>query len=110
MINIIVIPTFEKNVKKIVKKDKLLYKDLQRLFEMLTKNPKEGIYLGNSCYKIRVKNSSINKGKSGGYRVITYYWDKDTLGLLTIYSKSDRENIFESEIDELISELSENMD
>jgi len=109
MVNIITITTFEKNAKKIAKKDKLLYKDLQKLFEILTHNPKEGTSLGNNCYKIRIQNSSANRGKSGGYRVVSYYYNEETLGLLTIYSKSDRENIFENEIDELIVELAEKM-
>ena len=96
MPDIITIPTFDKNVKKIAKKDKLFYLDLQELLSILQKNPKEGIYIGNDCYKIRLKNSSANKGKSGGYRVISYYFNDNKLALLTIYSKSDRENIFES--------------
>ncbi|MDQ7084271.1 MAG: type II toxin-antitoxin system RelE/ParE family toxin [Sulfurovum sp.] len=86
-------------------KDKLLYKDLQRLLEVLSKNPKEGKSLGNNAYKIRLQNSSSNRGKSGGYRVISYFWNEKTLGLLTIYSKSERENIFENEIELLIKEL-----
>jgi mRNA-degrading endonuclease RelE of RelBE toxin-antitoxin system len=109
MVNIVTIPTFEKNAKKIAKRDKLLFKDLQKLFEILTNNPREGTSLGNNCYKIRIQNSSAKRGKSGGYRVVSYYCDKEVLGLLTIYSKSDRENIFQNEIDELIRELSEKL-
>ncbi|MDQ7047941.1 MAG: type II toxin-antitoxin system RelE/ParE family toxin [Sulfurovum sp.] len=103
--SIITTDTFDKNVKKIYKKDKLLYKDLQRLLEALSTNPKEGISLGNNAYKIRLQNSSSNRGKSGGYRVVSYFWNEKTLGLLTIYSKSERENIFEHEIELLIKEL-----
>ncbi len=103
--SIVTTDTFDKNVKKISKKDKLLYKDLQTLLEILSKNPKEGKALGNNAYKIRLQNSSSGKGKSGGYRVISYFWNEKTLGLLTIYSKSERENIFEKEIEALISEL-----
>jgi mRNA-degrading endonuclease RelE of RelBE toxin-antitoxin system len=103
--SIITTDTFDKNVKKISKKDKLLYKDLQILLETLSKNPKEGTALGNNAYKIRLQNSSCNRGKSGGYRVISYFWNEKTLGLLTIYSKSERENIFENEIEALIKEL-----
>ena len=64
MVNIITIPTFEKNAKKIAKRDKLLHKDLQKLCEILNNNPKEGTFLGNDCYKIRIQNSSANRGKS----------------------------------------------
>ena len=109
MPEIITLPTFDKNVKKIAKKDKLFYKDLQKLLDTLHNNPKEGIFLGNNCYKIRVNNSSSNKGKSGGYRVISYHFNNKKLALLTIYSKSDRENIFEHEIENLIRELAENI-
>ena len=109
MVGIITSGTFDRNVKKIAKKDKLLYKDLQQLLETLTAKPDSGTHLGNKTYKIRIKNSSSNKGKSGGYRIISYYWNKHTLGLLTIYSKSDRENIFENEIEELIKELAQNL-
>ncbi len=109
MVDIITTGTFEKNVKKISKKDKLLYKDLKDLLELLIEKPDSGTYLGNNSYKIRIKNSSSNKGKSGGYRIISYFWNDNILGLLTIYSKSDRENIFENEIDTLIKELAQNV-
>jgi mRNA-degrading endonuclease RelE of RelBE toxin-antitoxin system len=105
MFQIITTPTFEKNTRKIAKRDKLLHIDLQNLFDILLLNPREGKPIGNSCYKIRVKNSSAKKGKSGGYRVISYCIKEDKIGLLTIYSKSERENIFQNEIDALIAEL-----
>ena len=105
-IRIVATPTFERNAKKIAKKDRLLHVDLQTLFELLSDNPKAGVYLGNNCYKLRLKNSSSRSGKSGGYRVISYYYDQqEIVGLLTVYSKSVRDNIFENEIDELIVEL-----
>ena len=109
MPEIITLPTFDKNAKRIAKKDKLFYKDLQKLLDILDNNPKEGIYLGNNCYKIRLRNSSANRGKSGGYRIISYYFNDNKLALLTIYSKSNRENIFEHEIEELIIELAKNI-
>lgn len=110
MVEVIVTNTFSKNVKKISKKDKLLHKDLQYLYNLLQENPKSGIFLGNNAYKIRLKNSSNNKGKSGGYRVISYLYKDDVIGLLTIYLKSEKENIFEDEIDSLIVELAKNFD
>jgi len=105
MIEIITTNTFNKNVKSLSKKDKLLYKDLQYLYNLLQENPNSGTSLGNNAYKIRIKNSSSKKGKSSGYRVISYIYKNDIIGLLTIYSKSNKENIFESEIDNLIVEL-----
>ena len=44
-------------------------------------------------FKVRVRNSDTNRGKSGGYRVI--YWLKlpQCVVILDIYSKSDRDDV-----------------
>ena len=66
-------------------------------------NPKAGIELGNNCYKIRVSNSSIPTGKSGGFRVLYYYLDLDGyLYLMTMYSKRELENIGDEKIVEIL--------
>ena len=96
-LNIKTLGHFDKEVKKLFKKYKKLPQDLQTLKNQLLKNPKSGIELGNSCYKIRLANSSIPTGKSGGFRVIYYYINSNgDLYLMSIYSKSDMENIEES--------------
>lgn len=38
-------------------------------------------------FKLRVKNSDIQKGKSGGYRLIYYVKTEQGIILLTIYTK-----------------------
>lgn len=43
------------------------------------------------------KNSKNNKGKRGGIRVLYYYEKKQIILLLTLFQKSDQENIDESE-------------
>jgi mRNA-degrading endonuclease RelE of RelBE toxin-antitoxin system len=56
-------------------------------------------------YKLRVKNSDIQKGKSAGYRII-YYLKTDTdIILLTIYSKSAQSDIAIKEIKRIIHEF-----
>lgn len=41
-----------------------------------------GIPLGKNCYKIRLKISSKNSGKSGGARIITHvFLEGDTVTL-----------------------------
>ena len=60
----------------------------------MEQNPESGVYLGNNCYKIRIKIKSKGKGKSGGGRVITYSVNENSeVYLLTIYDKSEFENI-----------------
>jgi len=57
-------------------------------------------------FKIRQKNSSINSGKSGGFRIIYYQIrENDVIVMLTIYSKTETENISKSEILEILGNL-----
>lgn len=104
--NIFTISEFDKNVKKLSKKYRNIRNDLSFLVSNLKNNPKLGTPLSKNCYKIRVANSSVPTGKSKGFRVITYYLDEqNNLYLLTIYSKSDQENISDESIIELLKEI-----
>jgi mRNA-degrading endonuclease RelE of RelBE toxin-antitoxin system len=56
--------------------------------------------------KVRMAISSKGKGKRAGARVISYVLVQDTtVFLLTIYDKSEKENIDNSEILELIHSI-----
>jgi len=55
-------------------------------------------------YKVRVKNSNIKKGKSAGYRLIYLLESKTSILLLTIYSKSEQEDITINEINSILNE------
>src|SRR5690606_30918757 len=53
-----------------------------------------GIALGNNCYKIRISIASKGQGKSGGARGITHFYvTEKSVFLLSIYDKTDQENI-----------------
>ena len=85
---------FKKELKQLSKKYKKIKIDYQNLLDSLENNPTLGTPLGNDCYKIRIPNSSVPTGKSGGFRIITLVKIIDNkIILLTIYSKSDKENI-----------------
>ena len=93
-LNIKTLSYFDKDVKKLFKKYKQLPADLKILKKELSEDPKSGIELGHGCYKIRLANSSIPTGKSGGFRVIYYHIDtNNNLYLMSMYSKSELENI-----------------
>lgn len=97
---------FLKQIKKYSKKFKNLGNDIEELYNLLSQDPKSGVFIKNNVYKIRIKNSDNNKGKSGGYRVMTYVVDENNkVYLLTIYSKSELDNIEDHYIDELIEEV-----
>lgn len=79
---------------------------MSRLIEVLSIEPKQGTSLGNNCYKIRLELSSKAKGKSGGARVIAHvHIMKKNIFLLSIFDKSDAENISNKEILLLIRSL-----
>jgi hypothetical protein len=100
---LIITPAFERDAKPLHKKYKSLKNDLADLFESLEKEPEQGSALGKDCYKIRMTIASKGKGKSGGARVITCVKIlAENIFLLTIYDKSDKEDISNSELKELL--------
>ena len=59
-----------------------------------------------SAYKVRLPNSSINVGKSGGFRLLYYVAIADRIYLVKIYSKKDDNRIpTDKQIAELINGL-----
>ena len=101
--NVLTIPQFEKDVKRLAKKFKAIKKDLASLICALQEEPTQGTSLGHGLYKLRLANTSIPTGKSGGFRVITYFIDDEkNLYLLSIYSKTEKENISDDELKEAL--------
>ena len=94
---------FRKDAKLLSKKYKNIAADIKAAVSELRHNPKAGTYLKYNCYKIRVANSSIPTGKSGGFRVIYYFIDeRNNLYLLGIYSKTQKESVSDSELLEIL--------
>ncbi|MGI2906321.1 hypothetical protein [Tolypothrix sp. VBCCA 56010] len=52
-----------------------------------------------------IRNSNIQKGKSAGYRLIYQLESPISILLLTIYSKSDREDIGVKEIRDIVADF-----
>jgi len=101
--NIIAVPKFKKELKKLAKKYPSLKSDFSALLESLKAKPKQGTALGKNCFKIRLAIKSKGKGKSGGARVITnIVVSVDTVFLLSIYDKADKANLTDKELKELL--------
>ena len=103
-----IVPTerFKKEAKRLSKKFPSLKVELVELNETLTNQPDIGTPLGNNSYKIRLAIRSKRKGKSGGGRVITYLVnDNKEVYLLTIYDKSELENIDDKILKSIIQSL-----
>ena len=93
-------------MKRLSKRYKSLKEDYVNLLNDLRANPNLGIELGHYLRKVRMSIASKGKGKSGGARVITYTLilaETDTeIKLLTIYDKSERENLTDKELLDLM--------
>lgn len=96
---------FKKEAKKLIKKYASLRSELVTLGQELAQNPVMGTALGNDVYKIRLPIASKNKGKSGGARIISFVKIIDqTVYLLSIYNKGDRDSISDKEIEALLKD------
>lgn len=104
--NIKTIDVFERQAKRLKKKYPSLKTELSDLIFSLRENPEQGIAIGNGCYKIRISISSKGKGKSGGARVVTQLIIREqTVYLLSIFDKSEKENLSEKELKELLKNI-----
>ncbi len=104
--NIVVTDGFKQHAKGIAKKHRPFKSDLEKLIDSLEINPTQGEPLGKDCYKVRMAITSKGKGKSGGSRLITCVKVvNQTAYLLTIYDKSEKENISDNELQELLKRI-----
>jgi hypothetical protein len=102
------IVVFERQAKRLIKKYASLKKELLALVQDLKENPEQGISIGKNCFKIRIAIESKGKGKSGGARIITNIVVADNeVYLLSIYDKSEKENLTDKELEELLKFIPE---
>jgi len=63
---------FKNQLQKLKKKYPKIKNDISQKFENL--NLKNEVHIGRSIYKIRIKSTDQNKGKSGGFRSYIYLY------------------------------------
>jgi mRNA-degrading endonuclease RelE of RelBE toxin-antitoxin system len=103
--------TFDRNFRTLTKKYRNIQNDIQPVIEQLQRGelPGDSIpSIGYTVFKLRVRNSNVQKGKSGGYRLIYYVKTLAGIILLTIYSKSQQVDIAAKDIQDIISEYERN--
>ena len=96
---------FQKKVRSLTKRYRRIQADLQPILKKLSQGEVIGDRITGTnvlVCKLRVKNSDIQKGKSGGYRLIYWLQTSDSIVLLDIYSKSDQDNIAVATIQKII--------
>ncbi len=96
--NILYSDNFLKEAKALSKKYKLLKSDLKEAVEEIENLRDLGVSLGFNLFKKRIRNSSIPTGKSGGFRVIIFEQVEDKIILISIFSKTEKENLSDNEL------------
>jgi mRNA-degrading endonuclease RelE of RelBE toxin-antitoxin system len=105
---VITLPDFEKAVKHLRRKYPSVTTEVRNMIIQLENDERLGDRIPNigyEVYKVRLSNPSAARGKSGGFRAIYYVQLNDKLYLITIYSKTEQEDISPDEIRQIIEEL-----
>lgn len=106
---VIYTPIFIRKARTLKKKHLSLTDDLEKIEASLIKNPKQGVDLGSGLYKLRLAIASKGKGKSGGYRIITYLVNQSSenisVYMLTLYDKSEESSINKQYLLKLLKEI-----
>ena len=97
------LPEFERRAKALAKKYKSFRQDYDDFLDSLEKAPFQGTSLGGGVYKTRMQ--IVSKGA----RVLTYNLkkiepDRISITFLSIFDKSDMENVSDSYIKSLVKE------
>jgi mRNA-degrading endonuclease RelE of RelBE toxin-antitoxin system len=101
--DVFIIPPFDKQLKRLAKKYPSLKNEFAKLLASLEQEPEQGTKIGNNYYKIRIAIASKGKGKRGGGRVITnFVIDEESVFLISKYDKSEKENLTDKELEELL--------
>ncbi len=97
---------FDARIRKLGKRYRSIRLDIKPIIEQLESGELPGDQIAGveyDLFKVRVKNSNNQKGKSGGYRVIYYLRTENHIMLVAIYSKSDEADIGIAETREILT-------
>lgn len=89
-------PAFKRNLRQLAKKYRHIRQDIQPLLDTLLAGSYPGDQIpdiGVPVYKVRAHNTDAHRGKRGGYRIIYTCLTPTTIILVTVYSKSDQQDI-----------------
>ncbi len=96
-ITIVELPEYIKRVERLLDEE-----ERSDLIYFLSTHPKAGVVLQGTGGIRKLRRACKGKGKSGGIRVIYFFYDEDMpLFMLTIFGKGEKENLSKSERNEL---------
>ncbi|MDJ0702467.1 MAG: type II toxin-antitoxin system RelE/ParE family toxin [Leptolyngbyaceae cyanobacterium MO_188.B28] len=105
-IQIEVTSEFKRSLRTLAKRYRKIRSDVQPIIDRLQAGEVIGDQISGTRYtvfKVRVINSNIQKGKSGGYRFIYYLKTSTQIILVTIYSKSDQGDVSADTINRIVA-------
>ena len=103
-------PEFKRNVRALARKYPHIRSDVQPFIDQIQRGETIGDKVqgtGHTIFKVRIRNSDIRRGKSGGYRAIYYLKTVTAIILVTIYSKTEQSDISPAKIRKILAEYSE---
>ena len=106
-------PEFKRNLRALSKKYRHIRTDLEPVIRQLSAGDFVGDQIPGTPYtvfKVRARNSDIQKGKSSGYRIIYMVHTPVYVVLVTLYSKLDQADILAGQIRRIVSEFEQRRD
>ena len=103
---------FKRQLKRLARRYRQIKKDIAPVINALLADKTPGVQIigtDYTLYKVRAKNSNSHRGKSGGYRIIYYLKTNTRCILVTIYSKSDQEDISLDALNQLLKEITKKL-
>ena len=107
-VNLSFTPEFKRNLRTLSKKYRHIRADIDPLIAQLQSGQLPGDQVtgtGYTIFKVRLPNRDVQKGKSGGYRLIYYLQTQAAIILVTIYSKAEQADISASQIRRIVAEF-----
>lgn len=98
---------FKRNLRQLSRRYRRIRSDIEPVIDDLKAGNTPGDQIsgiGYTVFKIRVKNSDNNKGKSAGYRVVYYVKTMTHITLVTVYSKTDQGDVEEDVLRQILQD------
>lgn len=99
---------FKRNLRALAKKFRSIRTDVQPLIDQLLAGELPGDQIPGislTIFKVRLKNSDLQKGKRSGYRCIYYLKTRNDIILVTIYAKTEHTDVSLTTLRSIISEM-----
>lgn len=112
-VTVVTTPNFRKQLKRLRKKYQQVEDSITPFIDRLEKGETPGDQVsgvGYTVYKVRLRNKGAQRGKSGGFRVIYYLQTISFVVLITIYAKSEQDDVSDERLRKLIEDLKTQFD